>query len=226
MHLYLRPSPRSLILVPTGPHDSRSNRRTDGKQYNGPNDLALILSATALPPSAPSNSSRGDPSPKLLDHDAPSSQVQAHVIPVSSLQDELPNLRRLTNSPSAGCIGLLSLGSDVFLCIVTLATQVGLLRPGETVMRVQQVQFYSFTSAAWDGYRSSGAAVSSRSLSSESSSSSSDSSVDTSGVHPCTDVRRLLSDGTFYYAHNNAFDISSRIGRRGVNGPVGTYNVA
>lgn len=210
MHLYLRASPRrSLVLVPTGLHESRSIRLSRRQPVAVPdcNALALILTAAELPACVPRG---GQP-----DKHAGMGQIHAEVVPVSSLLPELPRLRRLTSSPAAGCLGLLPLGSDVFLSIVTFSTEVGDLRPGETVMRVQQTQFYSLGSAAWDGYSSSGGGVSSEEMDTEGKVSPVLCGDQLLQNHdPCADVRRTLSDGTFHYADNAKFDLSSPISRR------------
>lgn len=40
-----------------------------------------------------------------------------------------------------GTLGLITLNGDVFICIVTRSTQVGTVRPGETVQRIESVEF-------------------------------------------------------------------------------------
>jgi hypothetical protein len=40
-----------------------------------------------------------------------------------------------------GTLGLIALNGDVFLCTVTVASQVATPRPGETVQKIQSVDF-------------------------------------------------------------------------------------
>ena len=40
-----------------------------------------------------------------------------------------------------GTLGLITLNGDVFLCVVTRSTKVGMVRPGETVQRIESVEF-------------------------------------------------------------------------------------
>lgn len=58
-------------------------------------------------------------------------------VPRSSI-DEI-NYRAV--SKTLGTLGLITLGEDVFLCTVTLASEVATIRPGETVQRIQGVEF-------------------------------------------------------------------------------------
>lgn len=57
---------------------------------------------------------------------------------------DLDDYRRLTNQPCLGTLGLITLGGDIFICVVTGAREVASVRPGETVFRVHAVQFRKF----------------------------------------------------------------------------------
>jgi hypothetical protein len=54
---------------------------------------------------------------------------------------DLSDYRRLTNQPCLGTLGLITLGGDIFICVVTGAKEVASVRPGENVLRIQAVQF-------------------------------------------------------------------------------------
>jgi len=43
--------------------------------------------------------------------------------------------------PCRGTLGLIDLNGDIFLCVVTGASQVATVRPGETVFRIHAVEF-------------------------------------------------------------------------------------
>jgi hypothetical protein len=40
-----------------------------------------------------------------------------------------------------GTLGLITLNSDIFLCVVTSALRVAAVRPGETVQKIDNVEF-------------------------------------------------------------------------------------
>lgn len=40
-----------------------------------------------------------------------------------------------------GCLGLISVGGDIFLCVITSAREVAAVRPHETVSRIYGVEF-------------------------------------------------------------------------------------
>lgn len=40
-----------------------------------------------------------------------------------------------------GTLGLITLNGDVFICIVTRSTNVGTVRPGENIQRIESVEF-------------------------------------------------------------------------------------
>jgi hypothetical protein len=46
-----------------------------------------------------------------------------------------------------GTLGLITLNSDVFLCVVARASQVATVRPGETVQRISNVEFCEISSS-------------------------------------------------------------------------------
>ena len=64
---------------------------------------------------------------------------------VSSL--DLSDYRTLSPLPVHGTLGLITLNNDIFLCLVTSAAKVAVVRPGETVERILAVEFYCLTSS-------------------------------------------------------------------------------
>lgn len=62
----------------------------------------------------------------------------------------LDNYRRLTSQPCFGTLGLITLGGDIFICIVTGAREVASVRPGENVSRIHAVQFREFCTHTGD----------------------------------------------------------------------------
>lgn len=120
----------------------------------------------------------------------------------------LADYRPLTPRPIFGTLGLISVEGDVFLSVVTHATRVATLRPGETVERIASVAFFCLNSSEWDDV------VSLDPVDSELSDANSVYGQNLRGrevtvEHPCTDLRKLLANGTFYYSTD--FDLTNRL---------------
>lgn len=119
----------------------------------------------------------------------------------------LADYRPLTARPVYGTLGLISVGGDVFLCVVTHASRVATVRPGETVERILSVQFFCLNSADYDDVfsidlydpESDYAAGYGQNLSRR----------DVPIEHPCQELQKLLSNGTFYYSTD--FDMTNRL---------------
>ena len=54
---------------------------------------------------------------------------------------DLAGYRTLHASGIHGTLGLINIASDTFLCVISSATRVATVRPGETVQRVLSVEF-------------------------------------------------------------------------------------
>jgi hypothetical protein len=108
---------------------------------------------------------------------------------------------------------------DLFLAVVTSATDIGNTRPNsaahsESVARIHEVCFYSLTSSTWDD-------LPPETLTSPE-------AVDTLMMrdsygqpaappvfeHPCMPLTKILSSGSFYYAKDSTWDLSSRLSVR------------
>ncbi|KAG5728501.1 Inositol-1,4,5-trisphosphate 5-phosphatase 1 [Termitomyces sp. T112] len=184
MYLYLGHGPRVLYLI-TSPHDERLGRPR----------RALVFRV-------------GD------------SPIQAVVEFLSKDEIDLTNTVRLTNRVIKGCLGLISVEGDIFLALITSATEVGNTRPSgskpESVARIHEVSFFSLTSSAWDDLPV-----------------SPEGSLGTDGVeglqirdyaqtstppplfeHPCLPLTKIISSGSFYYALESPWDLSSRLAVR------------
>lgn len=145
------------------------------------------------------------------------SQAVVEFLPAS--QVDLTSLVRLTNRVVKGCLGLISVENDIFLALVTSATEVGNTRPPapspESVVKIHEVSFYSLTSSAWDDISASSEML----LGSE----SADTALYRDGYspsgtplfeHPCMPLTKILSSGSFYYALEPQRDLSSRLSVR------------
>ncbi|RPD80946.1 inositol polyphosphate phosphatase [Lentinus tigrinus ALCF2SS1-7] len=186
MYLYLGESPRTLYLV-TSSQDEK----------------------------------RGCPARALVFRAAQGSSSQAVVEFLPKDQVDLSNAVKLTPRIVKGCLGLVSIANDMFLAVIVSATEVGNTRPSsptpETVVQIHDVNFYCLTSPLWDDLALAGDPLATPSYG------------DTSDVymrehgsgtttpapeHPCQSLRKIISAGTFYYAMEPQWDISSRLQRR------------
>jgi len=118
----------------------------------------------------------------------------------------LADYRPLTPRPVYGTLGLISIERDIFLCVITQASRVATLRPGETVEKIESVQFFCLNSADYDDV----VAVDPYEFDSDAA------SVYGQGLgrretveHPCLELQKLLSNGTFYYSTD--FDVTNRM---------------
>lgn len=104
---------------------------------------------------------------------------------------------------------------------MTSATEVGNTRPSglfpESVARIHEVSFFSLTTSAWDDLSAATEAL------------SSPDTIDTIMTrdnyvppttapsvfeHPCMPLTKILSSGSFYYALEPQWDLSSRLAKR------------
>ncbi|KAK4444306.1 SacI homology domain-containing protein [Podospora aff. communis PSN243] len=119
----------------------------------------------------------------------------------------LADYRPLTPRPIYGTLGLISIGRDVFLCAITQASRVATVRPGETVERIEGVQFFCLNSAEYDDvialdpydFEDDGSSVYGQGLGRR----------DVTVEHPCLELQKLLGNGTFYYSTD--FDVTNRM---------------
>ncbi|SPQ18154.1 b2308100-bce0-45c7-bb3e-237ae9db2810 [Thermothielavioides terrestris] len=195
------PSPEksSQILIREYPH--RAIAITSGSH-------ALILRHSAATREAIANGSLASYSSARPGSAAPDNIASKCMVEFSPTSDRLlADYRPLTPRPIYGTLGLISIGRDVFLCVITQASRVATVRPGETVEKIEAVQFFCLNSAEYDevvaldpyeadsdaasGY---GQGLGRRDMPEE---------------HPCQELQKLLSNGTFYYSTD--FDVTNRM---------------
>lgn len=82
----------------------------------------------------PPSSNRQDVTPRCMVEFAPRSSL------------DLDGYRPVSNAE--GTLGLITLNNDVFLCAIIGATDVATVRPGETVRRINWVEFCAFGSSS------------------------------------------------------------------------------
>lgn len=151
----------------------------------------------------------------------------------------LRDYRPLTPRPIFGTLGLIAASGEVFLAVITHAARAATVRPGETVERIGGVAFYCLSSADYDDVVPLDALEGSGEYSDSGSVYGGGGGQLTSpygpyggpGVggsggqnlgrrevameHPCHELRKLLSNGSFYYSTD--FDVTNRAQDRPVN---------
>lgn len=126
----------------------------------------------------------------------------------------LRDYRPLTPRPVYGTLGLIAVNNEVFLSVITHASRAATVRPGETVERIASVAFYCLSSADYDDV------VPLESVEpdfSDAASAYAQNSPYGQGLsrrdvpieHPCHELRKLLSNGSFYYSTD--FDVTNRV---------------
>jgi synaptojanin len=123
-------------------------------------------------------------------------------------KNTLQDYRPLTPRPVYGTLGLISVNGDVFLCVVTSASRAAIVRSGESVENIQSVAFFCLSSSEYDDVVSmdsfdndlpDAVSVYNQNLSRR----------EVTVEHPCHELRKLLSNGSFYYS--TEFDVTNRL---------------
>ncbi len=119
----------------------------------------------------------------------------------------LDDYRPLTPRPIYGTLGHMSIIRDVFLCDITEAARVAMIRPGETIEQILAVEFFCLNTSEYDNVLSVAAdpwdpepdyqGLSRRDVPME---------------HPCQELQKLLNDKSFYYSTD--FDLTNRLQER------------
>lgn len=143
--------------------------------------------------------------------DPPASKCMVEFSPVS--RSLLNDFRPLTPRPIYGTLGLVSIDRDVFLCVITQASRVATLRPGETVEKIVSAEFFCLNTAEYDHVIS---------LSPYEGDLPDSSSAYTQNLgrregeieYPYQELQKLLSNGSFYYSTD--FDLTNRLQDRSV----------
>ncbi|MCJ1396324.1 inositol polyphosphate 5-phosphatase [Xylographa bjoerkii] len=128
---------------------------------------------------------------------------------------DLIDYRSIRSSSVYGTLGLININKDVFLSVITAASPVATLRPGENVQRIVAVEFYCLNKSDFDGEiqedithydRRHEPVVETSDIPYELN------QGDDPLVHPCLPLSKVLGSGTFYYSVN--FDLTNRLQNR------------
>ncbi|GAM83447.1 hypothetical protein ANO11243_014350 [Dothideomycetidae sp. 11243] len=135
----------------------------------------------------------------------PHPQCMVEFLPVESV--DLSEFRSLTSLNIHGTLGLVTIGGDVFLCVVNGANRVASIQPGENIQQITSVEFHCINRADHDYF-----------LHDQVNRYPND-PLDDDGYdarhgqspleHPCLALKKLLSGGSFYYSAD--FDLTRRL---------------
>lgn len=130
---------------------------------------------------------------------------------------DLSDYRTFSPRPVHGTLGLIAIGHDVFICVVTGASVVATVRPGETVQKIHGVQFFCLNTTEYDEIITDDIDPYPKNSQGEDSYTYGQtlSRRDSMAEHPCLEIQKLLSNGTFYYSTD--FDLTNRLQARTVD---------
>lgn len=117
---------------------------------------------------------------------------------------DLKDYRNLCPVPVHGTLGLITINNDVFLCLVTGASKVATVRPGETVEKIYAVEFYCLNNPDYDN-----AQYGDLDPYSIDGQDSYQSRREMPLEHPCLELQKLLGNGSFYFSTD--FDLTNRL---------------
>ncbi|CAJ2501685.1 Uu.00g045380.m01.CDS01 [Anthostomella pinea] len=193
--LLIRDYPHRAIAIVTGSHALIFRYSPTTSEAIADGSLASVASSRAR-----------------ASNEGPTSKCMVEFTPAS--RQLLNDFRPLIPRPIFGTLGLISINRDVFLCVITHATRVATLRPGETVEKIASVEFFCLNSAdydhvislnPYDGELSDPAAAYGQNLGRR------EGEVE----YPYQELQKLLSNGSFYYSTD--FDLTNRLQDRPVD---------
>lgn len=194
--LYIRDYPVRSIAIVSASH-TLILRYSSSTSDPGPNGSHTSLSSTK-----PRNNAGESAIAKCMVEFSPSSE------------QVLKDYRPLTPRPIYGTLGLIAVNDEVFLSVITQASRAATVRPGETVERIGSVAFYCLSSANYDDVvpLESYETEISDTMPSYNQTSGYGQNLGRQNVameHPCHELRKLLSNGSFYYSTD--FDVTNRM---------------
>lgn len=141
--------------------------------------------------------------------------VSMEVLPNNQIR-KLDGFKPLLSREVFGCLGFITIDKQIFLAIITGAvTEVAKPVNYESVDRIYSVEFISLSKDTWDfaTLDSSGMPIS------QNANGMAEDDYDNGAYsmepHPCNELKKLLSNGSFYYS--NDFDLTSLLQNRGID---------
>ena len=121
---------------------------------------------------------------------------------------DMKDYRTLPSLDIKGTLGIITIGPDVFLCVVNDSKRAATVRPGETIQQIKNVEFHCLSRPEFDHL-----------LNNQVNPFPTD-DLDADGFdqyghkdqlleHPCMALKKLLSGGSFYYSAD--FDLTKRL---------------
>lgn len=120
--------------------------------------------------------------------------------------------KQLSRTRPHGFLGLIEINDDVFLCVITSKIHAAQPLSGESINKIADVEFHSLTNDSWDFLDLNSNGYPSMETDMDPQSSNQPPRIP---QHPCYELRKLLSDGSFFYSSD--FDLTSTLQGRGVN---------
>lgn len=129
---------------------------------------------------------------------------------------DLKAYRRLSDRQIDGFLGLINVEGDTFICCITDSRRVAMPVPGESVNKIYAVDFLCINRDTWDFVEldSNGYPILPEQETPGDYNTGNNGSNGQHLIHPCHDLRKLLSAGGFYYSSD--FDLTSTLQTRGV----------
>ncbi|AET40168.1 uncharacterized protein Ecym_5414 [Eremothecium cymbalariae DBVPG len=156
---------------------------------------ALIFKAVKSDPSSPTAATTNRP------------LCAIELLPKSHLKGQ--KFEKLTNLEVYGFLGLIEIENKIFICTITGKSKVARPIPGETVNKIYAVDFFCLNDDRWDfvEFDSNGYSIPT----------AEDEYASQQNVakHPCHELKKLLSNGSFYYSSD--FDLTSLLQYRGLD---------
>lgn len=128
------------------------------------------------------------------------------------------NFIELSNKEIYGFIGLIEVDGLIFIGVITGKSRVASPIPKENVNKIYSVDFFCLNDSTWDFFELDSSGYPILSNVNDSSLSSFDQQYNDNNLtlpkHPCFDLKKLLSNGSFYYSSD--FDLTSTLQHRGI----------
>ena len=133
------------------------------------------------------------------------------VVEFCSLEDaDMEDYRTLSSLKVYGTLGLITIGRDVFLCVVSNARKVATVRPGEDVQQVLGVDFHCLNRNDYDHLLNDAMnPYSEDTIEADNWDYNGQSQKESLMDHPCVTLKKMLSGGSFYFSTD--FDLTKRV---------------
>lgn len=125
-------------------------------------------------------------------------------------QADMEDYRTLSSLKVYGTLGLITIGRDVFLCVVSNARTVATVRPGEDVQQILSVEFHCLNRGDYDHLL--GDSINpfpDETIEADNWDYQGQSQRESMLEHPCMALKKMLGGGSFYFSSD--FDLTKRV---------------